>query len=84
MIGPILYSVCVAEGMFAETKENSFENKNSNNKNLNLVIKNGAKSTWRVLSSIVKGICNLLLVGPPQNEQIENAKLKAMQFRGMI
>lgn len=84
MIGPIVYSVCVAEGMFEEAKESNFENINTNNKNLKQLVKNGAKRAWRILVSIAKGMCNLLLVGPPQNEQIENAKLKAIQFRGMI
>lgn len=39
---------------------------------------------WRMISRFVGGLFNLLLVAPPEQEQIEQARIKAMQYRGVF
>lgn len=39
---------------------------------------------WRMISRFAGGLFNLLLVSPPEQEQIEQARVKAMQYRGVF
>jgi hypothetical protein len=39
---------------------------------------------WEMISRFAQGLFNLLFAGPPMQEQIEQARVKAMQYRGVF
>lgn len=53
----------------------------------------GAKQGWqklaelwvlRALGSVIRGIGSVLFIAPPQQEQIEQARMRAMQYRNIF